>query len=139
MSVALVGGTREDMAGTAITSVGNTEGSPVCIPADRYRSAEFAELEHRHVWQKSWIIACGVDHVSRAGDLYEVRIGRLSVLIIRGRDGELRAFQNACKHRGIALCSGSAADVKNLRCPYHGWMYNLSCLLYTSPSPRDRG
>jgi phenylpropionate dioxygenase-like ring-hydroxylating dioxygenase large terminal subunit len=139
MSVALVGGTREDMVGTAISSVGNTEGSPVQIPADRYRTKEFADLEHEHVWPKAWIIACSIDHVSKPGDLYEVRIGRYSVLIVRGRDGELRAFQNACKHRGIALCSGSAEDVKSLRCPYHGWMYNLRGELTRVPSHKGFG
>jgi len=139
MSVALVGGTREDMAGTAITSVGNTEGSPVQIPAARYHAPAFAELEHEHVWPKAWIIACSIDHVSTPGDLFEVRIGRYSVLIVRGRDGELRAFQNACKHRGIALCSGSAQDLKHLRCPYHGWMYNLRGELTGVPSHRGFG
>lgn len=139
MSLALVGGTREDLAGTAITSVGNTAGSPVRIPADRYRTAEFAELEHAHVWPKAWVIACSVDHVAQPGDLYEARIGRYSVLIVRGRDGVLRAFQNACRHRGIALCNGAAQDLKNLRCPYHGWMYNLKGELTGVPSQKGFG
>ncbi len=139
MSVALVGGTREDLLGTAITSVGNADGSPIEIPADRYRTAAFAELEHEHVWPKAWIIACSIDHVSQPGDLFEVRIGRYSVLIVRGRDGVLRAFQNSCKHRGIALCSGPGQDLKHLRCPYHGWMYDLRGQLTGVPSHKGFG
>ena len=142
MSAALsggVGGTREDLAGTAITSVGNTEGSPYRIPADRYRTQAFAELEYEHVWSKAWVIACSIDHVSEPGDLFEVQVGRYSILVIRGRDGELRAFQNSCKHRGIALCTGSAQGVKNLRCPYHGWMYDLRGQLTGMPSHKGFG
>ena len=139
MSLADVGGTREDLLGTAISSVGNAQGSPFRIPADRYRSEEFAAREHEHVWPKAWIVACSIDHVSEPGDLYEVRIGRYSVLVVRGRDGELRAFQNACKHRGIALCSGAAQGLKNLRCPYHGWMYDLRGQLTGMPSHKGFG
>lgn len=139
MSLADVGGTREDLLGTAISSVGNSQGTPFRIPADRYRSEAFAEREHEHVWQKAWVVACSIDHVAAPGDLYEVRIGRYSVLVVRGRDGELRAFQNACKHRGIALCSGSAQGLKHLRCPYHGWMYDLRGQLTGMPSHKGLG
>ena len=48
-----------------------------------------------------------LDHVANPGDFHEVRIGPLSVLLVRGDDGELRAFQNACRHRGSALCEGT--------------------------------
>ena len=55
----------------------------------------------------SWQIACTVDHVAEPGDYFEYRVGPYSVLIVRGDDGELRAFQNVCRHRGNALCQGA--------------------------------
>ena len=139
MSAELVGGTREDMLGTAITSVGNADGSPVRIPADRYTSPEFAAREHERVWPRVWQIACSVDHVSEPGDFFEYRVGSYSVLIVRGRDGALRAFQNACQHRGNVLCTGAGQGIKNLRCPYHGWMYDLRGQLTGVPSHKGFG
>jgi len=129
----------QDPVGTSITSVGSTKGSPTRIPASRYTCPEFAELEHERVWPRVWQIACSADHVSEAGDCFEYRVGRYSVLIVRGRDGELRAFQNACKHRGNLLCAGSTQGLQNLRCPYHGWTYDLRGALIGVPSPAGFG
>jgi phenylpropionate dioxygenase-like ring-hydroxylating dioxygenase large terminal subunit len=131
--------TRDDLVGTAITSMGSTRGSPTQIPASRYTSPEFAALEHERVWPRVWQIACSVDHVSEPGDYFEYRVGRYSVLIVRGRDGELRAFQNACKHRGNVLCTGAGQGLRNLRCAYHGWVYDLQGGLRGIPSHRGFG
>jgi phenylpropionate dioxygenase-like ring-hydroxylating dioxygenase large terminal subunit len=128
-----------DLVGTAITSCGSTRGSPTRIPASRYTSPEFAELEHERVWPRVWQIACSVDHVSEPGDYFEYRVGRYSAIIVRGRDGELRAFQNSCKHRGNVLCVGSGQGLRNLRCPYHGWMYDLRGALQGVPSRKGFG
>ncbi|MGR7002063.1 Rieske 2Fe-2S domain-containing protein [Yinghuangia aomiensis] len=76
----------------------------VRIPAHRYTSAEFAELELRRLWPRTWQLACCVDHVAEPGDWFEYRVGPFSVLIVRDGDGTLRAFQNACRHAaGTAL------------------------------------
>ncbi|MEE2679244.1 MAG: aromatic ring-hydroxylating dioxygenase subunit alpha [Myxococcota bacterium] len=128
-----------DPVGTSITSVGSTAGTPTRIPAGRYTSPAFAELEHERVWPRVWQVACSVDHVSEPGDCFEYRVGRYSILVVRGRDGELRAFQNACKHRGNILCSGSAQGLQHLRCPYHGWKYDLRGTLLGVPSPAGFG
>ncbi|MEE2665985.1 MAG: aromatic ring-hydroxylating dioxygenase subunit alpha [Myxococcota bacterium] len=131
--------TAHDLVGTAITSVGSTRGTPTRIPASRYTSPEFAELEHERVWPRVWQIACSVDHVSQPGDFFEYRVGRYSVIIVRGRDGALRAFQNVCKHRGNVLCTGSGQGLRNLRCAYHGWTYDLRGALQGVPSRKGFG
>ena len=68
-----------------------------------------------------WQLACPVDHVAAPGDFFEHRVGRLSVLVVRGDDGELRAFQNVCRHRGNPLCEGSGGGLTELRCGFHRW------------------
>ena len=130
---------REELVGTAITSCGSTRGSPTQVPAARYWSPEFAALENDNVWPRVWQIACSVDHVAEPGDYFEYRVGWLSALIVRGRDGVLRAFQNACRHRGNVLCTGAGQGLRNLRCPYHGWTYDLRGELKGVPSPRGFG
>lgn len=130
---------REDLVGTAITAAGSTEGSPTRIPAERYYSPAFAEREHEKLWPRVWQIACSLDHVSEPGDYFVYDVGRYSVLIVRGRDGELRAFQNVCQHRGNVLCVGRGQGLRNLRCAYHGWLYDLAGELKGVPSFRGFG
>ena len=66
------------------TPVGRGRVTPVKIPVARYTSPEFFEREMTEVWPRAWQLACTVDHVARPGDWHEYRIGRISVLIVRG-------------------------------------------------------
>ena len=101
-------------------------GGPTRIPTDRYTSPEWAAREAERLWPRVWQVACSVDHVADAGDVFEHRAGWLSVLIVRGHDGVLRAFQNSCPHRGNAICSGEARGVDELRCPFHRWAWDTT-------------
>ena len=112
---------------------------PVTIPASRYTDPAFAALEMERLWPRVWQVACSADHVASPGDVYEYRCGPYSTLIVRGDDGVLRAFQNACRHRGSAICDGSAAGVTELRCPFHRWSYDLAGRLREVPSRRGFG
>ncbi|HEY7052721.1 MAG TPA: aromatic ring-hydroxylating dioxygenase subunit alpha [Mycobacterium sp.] len=98
---------------------------PTLVPAQRYYSPAFAQLEMERMWPKVWQLACTVDHVAEPGDYFEYRCGPYSALIIRDDDGMLRAFQNLCRHRGNSLCSGSGTDLREVRCGYHGWTWDL--------------
>ena len=111
-----------------------TRGGTTFVPKARYTSARFAALEAERLWPRVWQIACSVDHVAEPGDWFELRSGRLSVLVVRGDDGMLRAFQNACRHRGNAICRGSGSGAKELRCPYHRWSWDLRGRLRGMPS-----
>ncbi len=118
------------------TAAGNR---PVRIPTDRYISPAFLQLETERLWPRVWQLACPVDQVAHSGDYYEYRCGPLSVLVVRGDDGELRAFQNACRHRGSAICEGSGSGLTQLRCPFHGWTWNLRGALREIPSRKQYG
>lgn len=101
------------------------DSTPREIPADRYRSTAWHDLESQHLWPKVWQIACSEDCVPEIGDVYEYRIGSLSILLVRGDDEQIRGFQNACRHRGNALVDGAESGLRELRCAYHGWCYDL--------------
>jgi choline monooxygenase len=111
----------------------------VTIPTARYIAPEFARAENERLWPRVWQLACSLDHVSQRGDYYEYRCGYSSVVIVRGEDGELRAFQNACRHRGSAICTGTGAGLTELRCPFHRWSYDLTGRLREVPSRREFG
>ena len=136
---------RERRELTDQAPVGSTIGdvtaqrSPVRIPASRYTSPAFAARELESLWPHVWQLACTVDHVRDPGDWFEYRVGRYSVLIVRGDDGVLRAFQNVCLHRGNELCHGSGTGRTELRCGYHRWCWDLQGRLREVPSRKGFG
>lgn len=120
-------------------AIGAPPQRPTLVPAERYYSAEFARLETQRMWPRVWQVACSVDHVAEPGDYFEYRCGPYSVLIVRGDDGTLRAFQNVCRHRGNSLCGGSGSDLRELQCGYHGWTWDLAGALTRVPNRKGFG
>ena len=108
------------------------------IAFDRYTSREFFDLEMRRLWPRVWQWACRVEEVREAGDYVTYDVGPYSLLIIRGDDDVLRAFHNACLHRGTQLRpSDSAGFATELRCPYHGWTWTTEGALKSIPCRWD--
>lgn len=122
-----------------VDAIGDPPARPTLVPAARYYSPAFAGLEMERMWPRVWQAACTVDHVAEAGDYFEYRCGPYSVLIVRGDDGELRAFQNACRHRGNALCTGAGSALRELKCGYHGWTWDLAGALKRIPNRKGFG
>lgn len=130
--------TDEAPVGTAIGAVDRAR-VPTRVPTHRYTSTEWAAAEMERVWPRVWQLACTVDHLPEPGDFFEYRVGRLSVLIVRDDNGELRAYQNACLHRGNVLCTGAGSGLSEIRCPYHRWAWTLDGRLREIPSRRGFG
>lgn len=120
----------------APTRWGLDASKPIKISVDRYISPEWMQRESERLWPKVWQFACSVDHVAEPGDFYEYRAGWLSVLIVHGDDGKLRAFQNTCLHRGNMICEGHGKGLDELRCPYHRWAWTTEGRLREVPSRR---
>ena len=120
-------------------AIGRPPQRPTLVPAERYYSAAFAQLEVERMWPKVWQLACTVDHVAEPGDYFEYRCGPYSVVIVRTDDGTLRAFQNVCRHRGNSLFAGAGSDLRELRCGYHGWTWDLAGSLKRVPNRKGFG
>ncbi len=131
--------TTDGPSGDVLLETGTVRRTPVQIPVYRYTSPEFFAREMELLWPRTWQLACTVDHVAEPGDWYEYRVGPISVLVVRGDDGVLRAFQNVCLHRGSELCSGSGTDLAEIRCPFHRWTWGLDGRLREVPSRREFG
>ena len=99
--------------------------SPSTIPAARYTEKGWHDLECEGLWPRVWQIACTVDCVPEAGDHWVYEIASHSILIVRGADLEIRAFQNACPHRGNMLCTEHGQGLDQIRCAYHHWCFDL--------------
>jgi phenylpropionate dioxygenase-like ring-hydroxylating dioxygenase large terminal subunit len=94
------------------------------ISTDRYTSREYQERERELIWMRVWQIVGRADELPEAGDWQEHRIFDQSYVIVRGKDGRLRGFVNACRHRGNKLCKGRGHAARFV-CQYHLWSYGL--------------
>ncbi len=96
------------------------------LPGTAYASPDVFAWEQRHFVQGSWLCLGRATDLAAPGDQRAVRIGSLSILLVRGDDGELRGFHNVCRHRGHELLEpGGARHARGVKCPYHAWVYDL--------------
>jgi phenylpropionate dioxygenase-like ring-hydroxylating dioxygenase large terminal subunit len=110
--------------------------APLVLPAWTYRNAELNELEYEALFRPSWQFACHVNQVKEVGDFVTLDLLRDSILVLRGKDGALRAFMNVCRHRGAKLLDGAGHCKARVTCPYHGWSYNLRGELAGMPAEK---
>lgn len=104
------------------------------ISFDAYTSDEVFDAEMERVWRRVWQVACRVDHIPTVGDYFVYDIGRLSVIIVRTSESEMKGYINSCLHRGTKLKpSGSAGWSSQIQCPFHGWTWNLTGELQEVP------
>ena len=103
------------------------------LPAWTYHDAEFRAVERERIFRPSWQVVCHVSDIAAAGDWHTLDYIGESVIVTRGRDGQLRAFTNVCRHRGSRLVDGASGCAKRLVCPYHAWTYDLDGRLIGVP------
>jgi phenylpropionate dioxygenase-like ring-hydroxylating dioxygenase large terminal subunit len=106
------------------------------VPRRRYTSPAFAALEAQYVWTRTWQMACHLDELVNAGDHVVYDVGDQSLIVVRGRDGSIKAFHNACLHRGTKL-RVEDGRVASFRCPFHGWRWDLDGTLVELPAEWD--
>lgn len=98
---------------------------PRRLRRDVYTDPEIFEAEMKNIWEKTWVYLAHESQLCAPGDFVSTRIGRQPVILLRNRGMELRAFINACRHRGVTLCRTGKGNSKKFVCPYHSWTYNL--------------
>ncbi len=106
------------------------------IPRERYVSREFYELERERMWKRTWQVACREEDIADVGDTLVYDICDVSLLVVRTSEREIKAFYNACLHRGRQLkdVDGNHAE---LRCAFHGYCWNLDGSLKQIPCEWD--
>jgi len=104
------------------------------LPAWTYSNAELQPLEYQRLILESWQIVCHVNQVKQPGDYATLDLLSDSIFVMRGDDGEVRAFQNVCRHRGARLLDGAGTCARRLVCPYHGWTYDNTGRLAAVPA-----
>ena len=115
------------------------------LPSSWYRSAEVFRAEKERIFCREWLAVCREEDLANPGDFKLLEILGENILLVRNREGGLRAFYNVCRHRGSRLCrtaeESAALNVAlpggisagRIVCPYHQWAYDLSGALIAAP------
>ncbi|MEQ6334212.1 aromatic ring-hydroxylating dioxygenase subunit alpha [Sphingobium sp. MK2] len=106
------------------------------ISGDRYTSRDFMQQEWDHLWTRIWHVAGRTAELEEPGDYVVHDFRHESVICIRQDDGSIKAFYNACGHRGMRLTDGSAF-AEAFTCPYHGWKWGKDGMLQYAQDPHD--
>jgi choline monooxygenase len=101
------------------------------LRARYYIDPAVAEREKEAVFYRSWNFVGHVEQLPEVGSYLACRVLDQDLFVIRGKDGELRAFYNVCKHRAHELVKGQGRT-KAIVCPYHAWSYHLDGRLRTA-------
>lgn len=111
------------------------------LPAASYLDPAQAATERERIFDRSWQFVCHASDLPAPGTAIRFDCAARSSVVMRGTDGALHGFRNACRHRGSRLIDGDAHTglafcvESRLRCPYHGWTYDQTGALVAIPEP----
>ncbi len=104
------------------------------LPGPAYHSDEDYRIDQERVFYRTWVCAGRTERLPKPGSFLRVDVAGESILLVRGRDEQIRGFYNVCRHRGSRLCEDDEGQVRStFRCPYHAWNYALDGTLRSTP------
>ena len=108
----------------------DADGITYQIDAKRYTSKERLAREKELIFKKFPIATGPAGQLKEAGDYFLHDLTGFPILVVKGKDGTIRAFLNMCRHRGVRLLEEGQGHIKrNIVCPYHAWSYDTAgCL-----------
>ncbi len=95
------------------------------IPAAWYTDARIAKLELDNVFARNWQAVGRAEQVAKPGQFVTATVAAEPIVVVRGSDNILRAFYNVCRHHAMTVMNEPCGLAQHMRCPYHGWTYNL--------------
>ena len=114
--------------------LGEARGLPGCVYGE-----DFFELERRLLFPRSWCAVAVGAELPEPGDALPTSLAGWPLLLVRGRDGGIKAFHNICRHRGMRVVMEPCKGRNNISCPWHGWTYDLDGRLVGTPHLGGRG
>ena len=102
-----------------------------------YTSPEVQALEKERIFLKEWLFLAREEELPNPGDYLARRIAGEPVVIVRNENGEIGAFANVCRHRGVEVAKLGSGNATSFMCPYHAWTYGLDGKLISAPGMKD--
>mgnify|MGYP001829262960 CR=1 FL=1 len=107
------------------------------LPPRAYTDPAWLERERRSLFPSVWNFVGSVHELAAPGSYVTADVGPYPIVIVRGEDGQLRAFHNICRHRGARLLDGQG-NCERIVCPYHRWQYALDGTLSNIPQHKTQ-
>jgi 3-phenylpropionate/trans-cinnamate dioxygenase alpha subunit len=104
------------------------------VSGEIFADDEIYRAEAEKLFLRTWLFLAHEDQLRTHGDFVTTYMGADPVLVVRQRDGSIRAMLNACTHRGMGICRADVGNAKVFVCPFHGWTYDSSGELRTIPN-----
>lgn len=105
------------------------------LPGRYYYDPAIYAQEQERVFSRLWVCVGRADSIPNAGQYFTADVGRENIVVVRGRDGVIRAFLNVCRHRGARVCTAECGQLANsIQCRYHAWTYGLDGRLIGAPN-----
>lgn len=123
----------KDQPDTDLTSVRRPLAQANGLPNAHYIDQDTFIAEAKAVLHTSWAgLAVGAD-VPEVGDAKPIEFLGIPLLLVRNKSGDVRVFQNICRHRGMILVDAPRKIEGAIRCPYHSWCYSTKGALVSTP------
>lgn len=90
-----------------------------------YNDPAVFQTDLETIFYRDWLFAVAACELEKPGSYVTHTVGAYRVIIVRGADGQIRAFHNSCRHRGSVICTAAKGNAPKLVCPYHQWTYEL--------------
>ena len=103
------------------------------IPSAWYTDTRFHEFDRKAIFSACWQLAGHADRLRQPGDFLSTEVAGNPVILVCGKDNQVRAFFNVCRHRGGPLAIEESGSCHALQCNYHGWTYTLEGMLRGVP------
>lgn len=103
------------------------------IQPEIYTSQELYELELEKIFGRTWLFLCHVSQIPKAGDFFNTYMGEDPIVVVRQKDGSIKAFLNQCRHRSMRVSYADSGNTRAFTCPYHGWSYGTDGALVDVP------
>ncbi|MFM5913693.1 MAG: aromatic ring-hydroxylating oxygenase subunit alpha, partial [Chakrabartia godavariana] len=95
------------------------------LPRQLYIGQDAFDFDLTAIYGQSWLMAGMECELPKSGSYISMMVGKWPVLIVRDKQGDIRAFHNSCRHRGSIICPAGHGTAPKLVCPYHRWTYDL--------------
>jgi phenylpropionate dioxygenase-like ring-hydroxylating dioxygenase large terminal subunit len=119
-----------------LRAVGDAAPGTSSVPRSRYTSRVVHERELAALWRRVWQMACREEQIPDVGDSLVYDAPGMSLVVVRTAPDQIRAFHNSCLHRGTQLRT-QPGRLEELRCPFHGFTWNLDGTFAGMPCPWD--
>lgn len=107
------------------------------LPGRYYFDEKIFSMELDRIWYREWLFVAHAAEIPNVGDYITTTVGDHPIVLVRDEDGDVRALNNVCRHRGSTVCQETKGHARRLVCPYHQWSYRLDGSLVNARSTAE--